>query len=110
VVLVAMAMVGRWSAVFLQALGDPILDDDAPRSLVATPAPAWQIVAISVAVLAVCVLAIGKGAIAAMAIAAAVAFVLGLDAQRRDRGLSGPVVAMAAAIGELLVLLVAAAS
>jgi cobalamin synthase len=110
VVLVAMAMVGRWSAVFLQALGDPIIDDAAPRSLVANPAPAWLIVAISVAVLTVCVLAIGKGAVAAMAIAAAVAFVLGLDAQRRDRGLSGPVVAMAAAIGELLVLLVAAAT
>ncbi|HEV7554535.1 MAG TPA: adenosylcobinamide-GDP ribazoletransferase, partial [Kofleriaceae bacterium] len=110
VVLVAMAMVGRWCAVFLQALGDPILDDDAPRSLVANPAPVWQIVAISVVVLTVCVLAIGKGAIAAMAIAAAVTFVLGLDAQRRDRGLSGPVVATAAAVGEMLVLLVAVAS
>ena len=35
------ALVGRWAAVFLQAIGDPILDDRAPRSLVATPAPAW---------------------------------------------------------------------
>lgn len=107
-VLVATAVVGRWSAVFLQALGDPILDDDAPRSLVASPAPAWLTAALSLAILAVAVLAIGKGAIAALAIVAALAFLLGLDAQRRDRGLSSPVVAMAAALGEMLVLLVAA--
>jgi cobalamin synthase len=106
-VLVAAAVVGRWAAVFLQALGDPILDDDSPRSLVATPAPAWLTAALSFGVLTIAIIALGKAGIAVVAITAAVAFVLGVDAQRRDRGLTAPVVAMAAAIGELLVLLVA---
>jgi adenosylcobinamide-GDP ribazoletransferase len=105
-VLVATAVAGRWSAIFLQALGDPILDDDAPRSLVAAPAPGWLVAALSLAVAAIAVLALGKAGIAALAIAAALSFVLGLDAQRRDRGLSAPVVATAAAIGELSILLV----
>jgi hypothetical protein len=42
---VATAVTGRWAAVFLQALADPILDEDAPRSLVAKPAPVWLIAA-----------------------------------------------------------------
>src|SRR5690606_36692802 len=33
-VFVTTALVGTWAAVFLQALGDPILDDHAPRSFV----------------------------------------------------------------------------
>jgi hypothetical protein len=105
-VLVATALVGRWAAVFLQSIGDPI-HDDGPRSLVASPAPGWLVAALSLAVAIVTVLALGKSAIAALAIAAALSFALGIDAQRRDRGLSAPVVAMAAAIGELVVLLVA---
>jgi adenosylcobinamide-GDP ribazoletransferase len=106
-VLVTTALVGRWAAVFLQALGDPILDDDAPRSLVATPAPAWLTAALSLVVAVVAVVALGKAGLVAVAVSAALAFALGLDAQRRDRGLSAPVVATAAAIGELSVLLVA---
>jgi hypothetical protein len=106
-VFVATALVGRWAAVFLQGLGDPILDDDAPRSLVATPAPAWMTGALSIGVATVTILAFGKAGIVVLAVTAAVAFALGLDAQRRDRGLSSPVVATAAAVGELVVLLVA---
>jgi len=106
-VLVAAAIVGRWAAVFLQALGDPILDDDSPRSLVATPAPAWLTAALSFGALTIAIIALGKAGIAVVALTAAAAFVLGVDAQRRDRGLTAPVVAMAAAIGELLVLVVA---
>jgi adenosylcobinamide-GDP ribazoletransferase len=106
-VFVATALVGRWAAVFLQALGDPILDDHAPRSLVASPAPAWLTAALSVGVAIVAIIALGKAAVIALAIAGAVAFALGLDAQRRDRGLSSGVVATAAAVGELVVLLVA---
>jgi cobalamin synthase len=109
-VLLATAVVGRWAAVFLQALGDPILDDHSPRSLVATPSPAWLTVLLSAGALVVAVLALGKGGVAAVAITAGVAFVLGVDAQRRDHGLTAPVVAMAAAVGELCVLLVACAS
>ena len=107
-VLVAMAVVGRWSAVFLQGLGDPILDDHAPRSLVATPAPLWLTGALGIGTIAIAVLALGaKAGVAALALTAAASFGLGLDAQRRDRGLSSPIVACAAAIGELCVLFIA---
>lgn len=106
-VFLATAVVGRWAAVFLQALGDPIVDDDSPRSLVATPAPAWMTGALSIGVGVIAVLALGKAGLVALAVTAAIAFGLGLDAQRRDRGLSAPVVATAAAVGELAVLLIA---
>jgi len=106
-VLVATALVGRWTAVFLQAIGDPILDDHAPRSLVATPGAPWLTAALGLAVAAIATLALGKAGLFAMLLAAAAAFALGVDAQRRDHGLSAPVVATAAAIGELLVLLAA---
>jgi len=106
-VFVATALVGRWAAVFLQSLGDPIMDDHAPRSLVATPAPLWLTAAISAGVLALTIVALGKLAVVVLAFAAAITFALGLDAQRRDRGLSSPIVACAAAAGELLTLLIA---
>jgi cobalamin synthase len=106
-VFVATAVVGRWSAVFLQAIGDPIERDDGRRSLVATPSPAWLTAAISAAVAALTILSLGKAGVVALALAAIAAFSLGLEAQRRDHGLSAPVVATAAAIGEMLVLLVA---
>jgi len=106
-VFVATAVVGRWAAMFVQAIGEPIDHDDARRSLVAAPAPAWQVAAISLGVAAVTLLAIGKAGIVALALAAIAAFGLGLEAQRRDGGLSGPVVATVAAIGELAVLLIA---
>ncbi len=106
-VFLATALVGRWAAVFLQALGDPIIDDDAPRSLVVTPPPAWLTGALSIGVAIVVGFALGKAGILALVIAAAAAFALGLDAQRRDRGLSSPVVATAAALAELVVLLAA---
>ena len=113
-VFVATAVVGRWAAVFLQGLGDPISDHESrpqlQRSLVATPTPAWLTATISVAVAALTVFALGKFGLVALAITAIAAFVLGLDSQRRDRGLSAPVVAMAAAIGELAVLVVASAT
>ena len=106
-VLVATAVIGRWAAVFLQALGEPIEEPDARRSLVATPTPAWLTAALSIAVAALAVFALGKLGIIALALTAVAAFALGLDAQRRDHGLSAPVVAVAAAIGELMVLVVA---
>jgi cobalamin synthase len=106
-VLLATVLVGRWSAVFLQALGDPIIHDDAERSLVAMPSPPWLTAALGVGVAVITVIALGKAGIVALALTAAIAFGLGLDAQRRDHGLSPPVVALAAAVGELVVLLVA---
>ena len=100
-VFIAIALAGRWAAVFLQALGDPILDDDSRRSLVATPAPAWLTAAISHR---------RRDDRRGRARQARLRRArdhrrrdvrLGVDAQRRDRGLSAPVVAVAAAIGEL---------
>ena len=107
-VLVATALVGRWAAMFLQALGDPVAPDPDRRSLIAAPAPAWLVAAISVGVAVIAVLALGKAGILALAIAAIAAFGLGLEAQRRDGGLSAAAVATAAAVGELAVLLIAA--
>jgi hypothetical protein len=54
------------------------------------------------------ILSLGTAAIVALALAALAAFGFGLEAQRRDGGLSAPVVAFTAAVAELLVLLVAA--
>jgi hypothetical protein len=109
-VFVATALAGRWAAVFPQAIGDPILDDRAPRSLVAAPAPAWLAGALGLVVAAACTLALGRAGLAAVAFATATAFALGVDAHRRDHGLSAPVVAVSAALGELFVLLAAAAT
>ncbi len=113
-VFVTTAVVGRWAAVFLQGIGDPIIDPTLRprlrRSFVATPTPMWLTAALSLAVSALVVFALGKVGIFAIALTAVVAFGLGLDAQRRDRGLSAPVVAIAAAVGELAVLLVAASA
>ena len=105
-VFLAAAVVGRWAAVFLQALGDPIHYAD-KRSLVATPAPAWLTAAISLAVTALTVWALGKAGIVALALTALAAFALGLATQKRDGGLTASTVAVAAAIGELVVLVVA---
>ena len=106
-VLVATAVVGRWAAMFLQAIGDPVDAADTGRSLVAAPAPAWLVAVTSLGVAAVTLLAIGKAGILALALAAIAAFGLGLEAQRRDGALSAPVVATVAALGELAVLLIA---
>ena len=106
-VLVATAVVGRWAAMFIQALGEPVGHDGAGRSLVAAPAPAWLVAAISVGVAVITILAVGKAGILALALTAIAAFTLGLEAHRRDGGLSGSVIATVAAVGELAVLLVA---
>ena len=103
----AIAVTGRWAAILLQSLGDPIPQPDGRRSLVAAPAPAWLTAAISAAVAALVIFALGKSGIVALALAALAAFGFGLEAQRRDGGLSSPVVAFTAAVAELLVLLVA---
>jgi len=103
----ATAVSGRWAAVLLQSLGDPIQRLDDRRSLVATPAPAWLAAAISAGVAVLVLSSLGKPGIVALALGALAALGLGLEAQRRDGGLSAPVVAFAAAVAELAVLLVA---
>lgn len=104
---VATAVLGRWAAVFLQAIGDPVAVDETQRSLVATPAPAWLIGAISGGVLALVIVAMGKLGLVAMALVAVAVFGVGLASQRRDGGLTPQIVAVAAAVGELAVMLLA---
>src|SRR5437764_592332 len=73
--------------------------------------PSWIVVlGAPIGVVAWCVAALGKIGIVALALAAAIIFGIGLDAQRRDGGLSAATVAMAAAIGELAILLTATIS
>ncbi len=103
----AAAVSGRWAAVLLQSLGDPIQRLDDRRSLVATPAPAWLAAALSAGVAVLVLFSLGKPGIVALALGALAALGLGLEAQRRDGGLSAPVVAFAAAVAELAVLLIA---
>ncbi|HLL21578.1 MAG TPA: hypothetical protein VK427_05575, partial [Kofleriaceae bacterium] len=59
------------------------------------------------AVAALTVWALGKAGIVAVSLTAIAAFGLGLAAQKRDGGLTASTVAVAAAIGELVVLVVA---
>jgi cobalamin synthase len=102
-------LVGRWAAMFLQAIGDPILDPP-PRSLVASPPPAW-VMGVATAVVAVgTVVALGWGMLLAVGLTASISFALGLIAQRRRGGIDAAVVGAAAAAGEVVTLLVLAAS
>jgi hypothetical protein len=103
----AVAVAGRWAAVLLQALGDPIAEPGARRSLVAAPAPAWLTAALTAAVAALAVAALGGAGIAALGVAGALALGLGIDAQRRDGGLTATGVAFVGALAELIMLLVA---
>ena len=103
----ATAVSGRWAAILLQSLGDPIPQPGGRRSLVATPAPAWLAAAISAGVVVLVILSLGKLGVIALALGALAAFGLGIEAQRRDGGLSAPVVAFTAAVAELVVLFVA---
>ncbi len=102
-------LVGRWAAMFLQAIGDPILD--APRrSLVAHPPPAWVMGAATAVVAIGAVVSLGWAMLLALALTAVVAFALGLAAQRRRGGIDAAVVGAAAAAGEVMTLLVLAAA
>lgn len=101
-------VIGRWAAMFLQAIGDPILDPPR-RSLVAAPPPAWVMGAATAAVAIASVAALGWEMLLAVGVTAILAFVLGLVAQRRRGGIDAAVVGAAAAAGEVVTLLVLAA-
>ncbi|HRC55104.1 MAG: hypothetical protein IPI49_18170 [Myxococcales bacterium] len=105
----AACVTGRWAAAFLQGIGDPILDPPA-RSLVCAAPPAWELAALTAALAVTGALALGPRMLLALGAAAAVAFGLGLWAQRRRGGLDAEVVGAAALGGEGLALLVLAAA
>lgn len=106
---VGAAVLGRWGAVLVQALGEPLTGERAPRSLVCARVSPWHTAVLAAFVAIVAAFAMGQAGLAAFAIGSALAFALGLDAERRDRGLSAPVVATAAAVAELVALLAACA-
>jgi cobalamin synthase len=101
-------VIGRWSATFLQAIGDPVLDPP-PRSLVSAPPPAWMMGVATAVVAIAAVSALGWRMLLALALAAALSFALGLVAQRRRGGIDAAVIGAAALTGELIALLVLAA-
>jgi hypothetical protein len=105
----AIWVIGRWAAMFLQAIGDPILDPP-PRSLVTAPPPAWAAAAATAGIAVIAVAGVGWSMVIAMGLAAAAAFGLGLAAQRRRGGLDAGVVALAALAGELITLVALAAA
>lgn len=102
-------LVGRWAAMFLQAIGDPIVDPPR-RSLVANPPPAWVMGAATAIVAVGSVVALGWAMLLAVGLTAVIAFSLGLTAQRRRGGIDAAVVGAVAAAGEVVTLLVLAAA
>ncbi len=106
--LVLAELVARWSALLLQRLGDPILDD-ADRPGFAVGEVSWAVVgAVSAGVIAIAAALYGGAGVAAVAAAGAAAFALGLEAQRRDGQPGGDALAAAAAIGGAITLCAAA--
>jgi cobalamin synthase len=107
-VMLVAPIVGRWAAVFLQAIADPAPFDRARRSLVVGQ-PTFPVIAILTGLVgAAAVLGLGWTGALGVAGAAVIAFVVGLRAQRRSGGIDGDVIAAAAVLGELAILLAAA--
>lgn len=101
-------IVGRWSAVFLQALADPAPFERSTRSLVVGQ-PTFPVIAILTGlVCAAAILGLGWTGVIGVAAAAVIAFLVGLRAQRRSGGIDGDVVAAAAVLGEIVIVIVSA--
>jgi cobalamin synthase len=101
--LIAAPLAGRWSAVFLQAIGDPAPVDRGRRSLIVVPPAAAVTGALTLAIAGAAVYGLGWTGLVAIGIAAGLAFAMGLRSQRKHGGIDGDVVAAAAVIGELVV-------
>lgn len=109
-------VVGRWAAVFLQAIGDPLLEAEVdPRSsqrveihrpsLISASPPAWAMLAVTAAVASATVTFLGWTMLLGLAATALLVFAIGLQAQRKRGGIDAAVVATAALTGELVTLL-----
>jgi cobalamin synthase len=107
-VLFVVPLVGRWAAVFLQALAEPAPFERGARSLVVGQPTFPVTVVLTGLVGAAAVLGLGWTGAGAVAICAAIAFGIGLHAQRRSGGIDADVVAATAVIAEVVVALVAA--
>jgi adenosylcobinamide-GDP ribazoletransferase len=107
-VLIVAPLVGRWAAVFLQAIADPAPFERGARSLVVGQ-PTFPVIAVLTGLVgAAAILGLGWTGAIGLGGAAAIAFAIGLRAQRRDGGIDGDVVAAAAVLGELAIAIAAA--
>jgi cobalamin synthase len=107
-VLFVVPLVGRWAAVFLQALADPAPFERGARSLVVGQPTFPVTVVLTGLVGAAAVMGLGWTGAGAVAICAGVAFGIGLRAQRRAGGIDADVVASTAVIAEIIVAVIAA--
>jgi cobalamin synthase len=107
-VLLVGPIVGRWSAVFLQALADPAPFERSTRSLVVGQ-PTFPVIAILTGlVCGAAILGLGWTGAIGVGLSAIIAFTIGLRSQRKSGGIDGDVVAAAAVFGELVLVVVAA--
>lgn len=107
-VLLVAPLVGRWAAVFLQALADPAPFERTDRSLVVGQLTFPAIAILTGLVGAAAILGLGWTGAIAVGSAGAIAFAIGLRAQRRSGGIDGDVVAAVAVIAEIVVAVTAA--
>ena len=107
-VLFVIPLVGRWAAVFLQALADPAPFERGARSLVVGQPSFPVIVVLTGLVGAAAIMGLGWTGAGAVAICAGVTFGIGLRAQRRSGGIDADVVASTAVIAEIIVAVIAA--
>ena len=106
--IVVAEIASRWSAVLLQRLGDPILDD-AGRAGYSVGEVSWGVVgAATLAVVIAAAWAFGARGVGALAVCGAASFGLGLEAQRRDGQPGSDALAAAASLAGAIVLVAAA--
>lgn len=100
--LVVAPLVGRWSALCLQRLGD-VLEPPVSgrRSLLVGGVTWWQVGIVTALVAIVAVLGLGFAALLILAAVGALIFVLGLVVERNRGGLDGHALAAVAALAEL---------
>jgi adenosylcobinamide-GDP ribazoletransferase len=106
--LVVAELAARWSALLLQRLGDPILDD-AERPGLSVGEVSWGVVgAVTLAVVIAAGWGFGGRGVAAVVACGVAAFGLGLEAQRRDGQPTSDALAAAASVGGAIVLVAVA--
>jgi len=102
--LVIAEVAARWSALLLQRLGDPILDD-ALRPGLSVGEVSWGAVgAVTLAVAIAAAWGFGGRGVATLLACGVAAFALGLEAQRRDGQPTSDALAAAASVGAAIAL------
>ncbi len=103
--LIVVPLVGRWSALMLQRLGEVLEPPAADRRSLLVGEVTWaQVGVVSALVAIAAVIAVGWGALLILLIAGALAFVIGFLVERGRGGLDGQSLAATAAVCELIAL------